>query len=196
MYARYTELEFDVADRERVLAVWSDIGVPSASRQLGWRGATILESEEQPGLLRLVTLWDSAADFERYYTGDQHIDLSAAIKSSGMRGRVRDGLTAHHDARPAGRIVRITRASVPPERVADVERYWRETGAALNRGAGGCVRAEAYWSAPGAFELVIAWASREHAETFLRAPEHAAFKAAMDELGATVTERIVGDRIT
>lgn len=80
MYARYTEFEFDVPDRERVLAVWTDLGIPGISRQPGWRGATILESDEQPGTLRLVTLWDSQADFERYYTAPEHQDLSAAIR--------------------------------------------------------------------------------------------------------------------
>ena len=195
MYARYTEFEFDAVDREQVLAVWSDVGIPSASRQPGWRGATILESDEQPGLLRLVTLWDSPADFERYYTGPEHEGLSAAIKASGMRGRVRDGLTAHHAATPPGALVRVTRASVPLEQVDAVSAWWREEGHPITQRAAGCLRAEAYWSEPGGFELVVSWTDRAAAKAFLDGPDHARFKAAMDTMGCTVVERIVADRI-
>jgi heme-degrading monooxygenase HmoA len=195
MYARYTEMEFDTDQRQQVLAVWRDIGVPSASRQPGWRGAIILESEEDDGRLRMVTLWDTQTDFENYYTGTEHEALSAAIKGAGMRGKVRDGLTAHHVATPAGGIIRITRATVPPERTGEVEDYWRATGKPLHDGAHGCIRAEAYWSEPGRFELVVAWASREHAQAFLDGPRHAEFKASMDGMGSTPTDRIVGERI-
>jgi quinol monooxygenase YgiN len=195
MYARYTEFEFDAQDRERVLAVWSEVGIPSASRQPGWRGATILESEEQPGLLRLVTLWDSPADFERYYTGPEHDGLSAAIKGSGMRGRVRDGLTAHHAATPSGSLVRITRATVPAAQVDAVSAWWREEGRPITLRATGCLRAEAYWSEPGRFELVVSWTDRAAARAFLEGPDHARFKAAMESMGCSVVERIVGDRI-
>jgi quinol monooxygenase YgiN len=195
MYARYTEIEFDAQDRERVLAVWSEVGIPSASRQPGWRGATILESDERPGTLRLVTLWDSRADFERYYDAPEHEGLSAAIKASGMRGKLRDGLTAHHVATPAGSLVRVTRASVPLEQAGAVEAWWRDEGGPITREAPGCLRAEAYWSEAGRFELVVAWTDRAAAQAFLEGPAHARFKAAMEGMGCTVVERIVGDRI-
>ena len=111
MYARYTEFEFDAADRERVLAVWTEIG--SRAHPLSPAGAARRSSSrsDDPGVLRLVTLWDAPEDFERYYAAPDHIGLSEAIKGSGMRGRVRDGLTAHHVATPAGSLVRVTRGS-------------------------------------------------------------------------------------
>lgn len=196
MYARYTEMEFDTDDRERVLAVWSEVGIPSASTQAGWRGATILESEERPGTLRMVTLWDSQADFERYYTGSQHEGLSAAIKASGMRGKLRDGLTAHHAATPTGSLIRVTRGTVDPEQTEAVASWWRDEGQPLTREAPGCVRAEAYWSSPGRFELVVAWTDRESAQAFLDGPAHARFKDSMEAMGCAVVDRIVGDRIT
>jgi quinol monooxygenase YgiN len=195
MYARYTEFEFDADDRDRVLAVWSEVGIPSASRQPGWRGATILESQDTPGLLRLVTLWESAADFERYYSAPEHVGLSDAIKGSGMRGRLRDGLTAHHVATAAGSLVRVTRGEVDPERADDVAEWWRQEGRPLTQEAPGCLRAEAYWSAPGRFELVVAWTDRDAAQAFLDGPAHARFRTSMDAMGCRVVERIVGDRI-
>ena len=195
MYARYTEFEFDAEDRERVLAVWSEVGIPSASRQPGWRGATILESEDTPGLLRLVTLWDGPADFERYYSAPEHVGLSEAINGSGMRGKVRDGLIAHHVAAPPGSIVRVTRGEVDPANTDAVAAWWRDEGRPLTVEAPGCLRAEAYWSAPGRFELVVAWTDRDAAQTFLDGPAHGRFKASMDGMGCRVVERIVGDRI-
>ena len=196
MYARYTEFEFDADDRDRVLAAWEEVGIPSASQQPGWRGATILESQDNPGLLRLVTLWESPEDFERYYAAPEHIGLSEAIKSSGMRGRVRDGLIAHHAATPAGSLVRITRGAVDPGQTDAVAAWWRSDGKPLTLEAPGCLRAEAYWSEPGRFELVVHWTDREAAKAFLEGPLHARFKASMDALGCSVVERIVGERIT
>ena len=195
MYARYTEMEFDPDDRERVLAVWSEVGIPSISRQPGWRGATILESEESAGVLRMVTVWDSQSDFERYYAAPEHVDLSAAIKGSGMRGKVRDGLTAHHVATPAGSLVRITRGEVDPAQTDAVATWWREEGRPMTQEAPGCLRAEAYWSEAGRFELVVAWTDRAAAQAFLKGPAHARFKESMDGMGCRVVERIVGDRI-
>jgi quinol monooxygenase YgiN len=195
MYARYTEFEFDAQDRDRVLAVWSEVGIPSASQQPGWRGATILESQDSPGLLRLVTLWDSAEDFERYYAAPDHVGLSEAIKGSGMRGRVRDGLTAHHAATSAGSLVRVTRGTVDPANAEAVSAWWRAEGKPLTLAAPGCLRAEGYWSEPGRFELVVAWTDREAAKAFLEGPAHATFKTSMDAMGCTVVERIVADRI-
>jgi quinol monooxygenase YgiN len=195
MYARYTELEFDVADRERVLAVWRDLGVPSASKQPGWRGSTILESEDRPGTLRLVTLWDAPEDFDRYYTGAEHVALSDAIKAAGMRGKLRDGLVAHHAATPIGPRFRVIRASVPPDRAADVEGFWLETGQPMMRRAPGNLRAEAFWAGEGQFTIISEWRSQDDAQTFLDGPDHQVFGATMDGFGVTVTERIVGDRI-
>jgi heme-degrading monooxygenase HmoA len=195
MYARYTELEFPADRREDVLALWRDIAVPSASRQPGWRGSTILESQDQPGVLRLVTLWDAPEDFERYYTGEEHVGLSDAIKASGMRGKVRDGLTAHHAAIPKGPLYRVIRATVPPERTADVESFWKETGRPMMLRAADNISAEAFWAGEGQFTIVSEWRSKESAQAFLDGAEHKEFGRAMDGFGAHVTERIVGDRI-
>jgi quinol monooxygenase YgiN len=195
MYARYTEFEFDAADRERVLAVWSEIGIPSASRQPGWRGATILESEDTPGLLRLVTLWESRDDFERYYALPEHGPLTAAIKGSGMRGRARDGLNALHAATAPGSLVRVTRGRVDPAQTEAVAAWWRAEGKPMTLEAPGCLRAEGYWSEPGRFELVVHWTDRDAAKAFLEGPAHARFKASMDGMGCAVVERIVADRI-
>jgi len=195
MYARYTELEFEAADREKVLALWRDMAVPSASVQPGWRGSTILESQDTPGVLRLVTLWDAPEDFERYYTGPEHVGLSDAIKASGMRGKVRDGLTAHHAAIPRGPLYRVIRATVPPERTAEVEGFWRETGRPMMLRASDNIAAEAFWAGEGNFTIVSEWRSAAAAQTFLDGAEHKEFGRTMDSFGAHVTERIVGGRI-
>lgn len=196
MYARYTEIEFDVQDRERVLEVWERIGLPSAVRQQGFRGSYILESEDTPGTLRLLTLWDAPEDFERYYTGEEHVGLSAAIKAAGMRGVKRDGMRARFHATRPGGLVRITRAAFEPSQVDAAAEFWRETGASLMRSAPGCLRADAYrGTTPGEFILLAEWSSQDDADRFLTGPDHKAFGARMDALTSTVTDRIVGERI-
>lgn len=195
MYARYTELEFEAADRDKVLALWRDIAVPSASVQPGWRGSTIMESQDRPGVLRLVTVWDAPEDFERYYTGEEHVGLSDAIKASGMRGVVRDGLTAHHAAIPRGPLYRVIRASVPIERTADVEAFWKQTGRPMMLRAADNISAEAFWAGEGQFTIISEWRSASAAQAFLDGAEHKEFGRTMDGFGANVTERIVGDRI-
>jgi len=195
MYARYTELVFEAADRDKVLALWHDIAVPSASVQPGWRGSTILESQDTPGVLRLVTLWDAPEDFDRYYTGPEHVGLSDAIKESGMRGVLRDGLTAHHAAIPRGPLYRVIRATVPPERIADVEAFWKGTGQPMMLRSADNIAAEAFWAGEGQLTIVSEWRSAAAAQGFLDGADHKEFGRSMDGFGAHVTERIVGDRI-
>jgi heme-degrading monooxygenase HmoA len=195
MYARYTEFQFDAPSRDAVMVFWRTVAVPSASRQPGWRAAYILESDETAGVLRTVTLWDAPEDFQRYYTSDEHQVLGAGIKGSGLRGVARDGLQARFAATAAGPLFRITRAVFPPERSVAVETFWRETGRPMMLAAEGCLRAEAFWAAPGAFTMVAEWRSQEHATAFLTGPDHGSFGAAMDALGSQIAERIVGDRI-
>jgi quinol monooxygenase YgiN len=195
MYARYTEFEFDPSDRESVLEFWESTAVPSASRQPGWRGAYVLESDEREGALRTFTLWESAADFERYQASEEHGTLGAGIRGSGLRTVAREGLSARFMAAASGALVRVTRATAPLEQVGAVTSWWREEGGPITRRAPGCTRAEAYWSAPGRFELVVAWTDRGAAQAFLEGPDHARFKEAMDGMGCTVVERIAGDRV-
>lgn len=92
MYSRYSAFVFDEADRKKVLDFWEGFGVPSASRQEGFRGALILESAETPGRIRTVTVWESKEDFDRYYASDEHRKLGAAIRESGLKIDDRDGL--------------------------------------------------------------------------------------------------------
>jgi quinol monooxygenase YgiN len=198
MYARYTEFQFDPADRDAMLRFWETIAIPSASRQAGWRAAYVLDSEETEGLLRTFTLWDGQADFERYKASDEHTTLGAGIRESGLRTATRDGLAARFTASAATNVplLRVTRARFPTDKVADAAEFWRTTGGPMMRRAPGCLGAEAYWAGDGTeFVLVAAWASREEAEGFLTGPDHRAFGAAMDDLGSKVLERIVGDRI-
>jgi quinol monooxygenase YgiN len=196
MYARYTEFEFDPADRERVLRFWEEVALPSASRQPGWRAAWVLESDEREGALRTFTLWDDPADFERYRASDEHAVLGAGIRDSGLRTVAREGLWARHGATAAGPLVRVTRARFPAERLDEAAAFWRETGGPMRRRAPGCLRAEAFWAGEGdEFTLVAEWASPEAAQRFLDGPDHRAFAAAMDELGSVVVERVVGGRI-
>lgn len=196
MYSRYTEFHFDPDDRDAVVHFWESIAIPSASQQPGWRAAYVLESDEQAGVLRTITLWNAAADFERYQASEEHDKLGQGIKGSGLSIVARDGLTALQAATASGPVLRVTRARFDPARQIEAAAYWRETGAPMMRSAAGCMRAEAYWADEGnEFTLVAEWASREDAERFLTSPDHRAFGAAMDALSSTVSERIVGDRI-
>jgi heme-degrading monooxygenase HmoA len=198
MYARYTKFQFDPADREAMLRFWETIAIPSASRQPGWRGAYVLDSEATSGLLRTFTLWDGPADFERYKASDEHSTLGAGIRDTGLTITERDGLVARFAAisTTSAPLLRITRARFGPDQAPGAADYWRTTGGPMMRRAPGCLGAEAYWAGDGTeFVLVAAWASREDAERFLEGPDHRAFGAAMDELGSVILERIVGDRI-
>lgn len=199
MYSRYTEFQFDADRRDDVYRFWETIAVPSAARQTGWRAAYILASDEQAGVLRTITIWESAADFERYYSSPEHQVLGAGIKASGLRGVARDGLdTWFGEVAPApvGPLLRITRARIDPDHVDAAATYWREQGGPLMRAADGCLRADAYWGAePGEFLLVAEWTSMEAAGAFLSGLQHKAFGAAMDTYGSVVSDRIVADRI-
>lgn len=199
MYSRYTEFQFDADRRDDVYRFWEEVAVPSAATQPGWRAAYILASDEQAGLLRTITLWDDAADFERYYASPEHQVLGAGIKGSGLRGVARDGLTAWFGAvapGPVAPLVRVTRAQIDAEQTEAASTFWREQGGPLMRGAVGCLRADAYWgAAPGEFILVAEWASAEAAQAFLSGTDHHAFGASMNEFGSVVSDRIVGDRI-
>jgi heme-degrading monooxygenase HmoA len=196
MYARYTEFQFDARDRDAVLRFWETVALPSASRQPGWQAAYVLESDESEGVLRTFTLWDEPADFHRYRSSEEHAALGEGIRSSGLRIVVRDGLESRFMATSAGPLLRVTRARFDPARVADAAAYWRDAGGPMMRRAQGCRRAEGYWAGDGSeFVLVAEWASREAADAFLAGPDHRAFGAAMDELGSTVFDRIVGDHV-
>ncbi len=199
MYSRYTEFQFDADRRDDVFRFWEEVGVPSAAAPAGWRAAYILASDEQAGVLRTITVWDDAADFERYYASAEHEVLGAGIKGSGLRGVARDGLTAWFGevaADPVAPVLRVTRAQIDVELVEAATAFWRGQGGPLMRGAAGCLRADAYWgAAPGEFILVAEWASAEAAQAFLSGADHQAFGAAMNEFGSVVSDRIVGDRI-
>jgi quinol monooxygenase YgiN len=199
MYSRYTEFQFDADRRDDVHRFWETIAVPSAARQPGWRAAYILASEEQPGVLRTITVWESPEDFQRYYTSPEHQVLGDGIRASGLRGVARDGLDAWFgETAPeaAGPLLRVTRAQVDPDKVAEATRFWRDEGGPMMRRAPGCLRADGYWGAePGEFILLAEWASQDAATAFLQGPDHTAFGAAMDAFGSVVQDRIVGDRI-
>jgi quinol monooxygenase YgiN len=157
----------------------------------------VLESEETPGVLRTFTLWDAQADFDRYRASDEHVTLGTGIRDSGLRTAVRDGLTARFGASAGGPLLRVTRARFDAARVAEAAAYWRDTGGPMMRRAPGCRRADAFWAGETGteFTLVAEWASTEDAQRFLASPDHKAFGAAMDALGSSVFERIVGDLI-
>ncbi len=199
MYSRYTEFQFDADRRDDVYRFWETIAVPSAQRQPGWRAAYILASDEQAGVLRTITLWDAAEDFQRYFSSPEHQVLGDGIRASGLRGVARDGLEAWFGAvapEPTGPLVRVTRARIDPDKVAEASRFWREEGGPMMRRAAGCVRADGYWGGePGEFILLAEWASQEEADRFLTGPNHKAFGKAMDAFASTVTDRIVGERI-
>jgi quinol monooxygenase YgiN len=199
MYSRYTEFQFDADRRDDVYRFWQTVAVPSAARQPGWRAAYILASDEQDGVLRTFTVWDSADDFQRYYASPEHQVLGAGIKASGLRGVARDGLDAWFGevAPPAAApLLRVTRARIDAEHVDAASSYWREQGGPLMRAAEGCLRADGYWGAEaGEFILIAEWASQAAAQAFLSGPDHKAFGAAMDAFGSVVSDRIVGDRI-
>ena len=196
MYARYTELEFDADDREQVLALWRDMAVPSASAPARLARLHILESQDTPGVLRLVTLWDAPEDFERYYTGPEHVGLSR--RDQGRRGcaaRSATGLTAHHAATPARAAVRVTRADRAPG--ADRRRdRWRDSGERPldDRRAVGQPRAQRRTGASRAqFELVVEWRDRA-AQAFLDGTEPTEFGHHGRLRRPRSTERIVGER--
>ncbi len=186
-YSRYTAFAVDAADRDRARAFWREVGVPSATSQPGFRLAVILESEESPGRLRTVTVWDRREDFDAYYASDEHQTLGAGIKGSGMRVEDRDGLRALHVAPARVGHLRVTEADLPPEAVERVRRYWHEEGMSLLRRQPGCVSADAYVAAdPDRLVVVIGWRTEQDAEAFRDRPDHRAFA---EGLGTDVTPR-------
>ena len=181
-YSRYTAFGLDADDRDRALAFWHDVGVPSASTQPGFRLAVILESEETPGRLRTLTVWDRREDFDAYYASDDHQVLGAAIKASGLRVEERDGLSALHVVRPPVGHLRVTEAELPASAVDRVRAYWRDEGRALLLRQPGCLRAEAYLAGdPARFVVAIGWRSEAHADAFRAHPDHRAFGAGLGD---------------
>lgn len=190
MYSRYTSFHFDEANRKAVLDFWENVGVPSAGRQEGWRGGLIVESVETPGKLWTVTLWESEEDFDRYYASDEHQELGAGIRNSGLKVEDRDGLNVLSDARPKGGALRITRARVKPDRIGEVEAYWRSTGCSLVRRQPACLRADAYWdSGSDDFVLVLEWRAVSDAERFIASDEHREFAAGLDDAIGEIVDR-------
>jgi heme-degrading monooxygenase HmoA len=181
-YSRYTAFGLDEDDRERALAFWQDVGVPSASAQPGFRLAAILESDEAPGRLRTITVWDRREDFDAYYASDDHQVLGAAIKASGLRVEDRDGLRALHVVNaPVGHL-RVTEAELPPAAVDSARTFWHEAGRALLLRQPGCLRAEAYVAGdPQRLVVAIAWRSEADADAFRAHPDHHAFGAGLGE---------------
>jgi heme-degrading monooxygenase HmoA len=175
-YSRYTAFGLDADDREHALEFWQQIGVPSASSQPGFRLAVILESDETPGRLRTITVWDRREDFDAYYASEEHQRLGAAIKGSGLRVEERDGLVALHVAPARVGHLRVIEADLPADAVDRVRTFWREHGRSLLQRQPGCLRAEAFVRAePQRLVVSIGWRSEDDAEAFRDHPDHHAF---------------------
>lgn len=173
MYSRYSAFICDDDAHDGAMAFWRDAGAPSVASQPGLRLAIILESEETPGRLRTLTVWQRREDFERFYAGTEHQAINLRIRDCGMQIDDRDGLTVRHLIEPEAGEVRLIRARVPAARIDEVLEFWRREGRRIIESQPGCLRARAFVEREAClFILQIYWRSALDGQRFLESEQH------------------------
>jgi len=180
-YARYTEFHYDPDRRDEVIAFWNDPGTSHPTREPGFVRGVVLDSVEEPGLLRVVTLWNAPEQFDAYYASPGHRAVGPGIGERSARIAARDGLEsvllleppAHPRDGDAGHI-RIIRARIRPGAdTAALGEFWRTRGRAALESAPGCHASRAYIDENAQlFVIQVWWASAEAAVAFVASEDH------------------------
>jgi heme-degrading monooxygenase HmoA len=190
MYSRYSSFSFKEDDRQNVVDFWINVGAPFICDKQGFRGNYIALSEDNPGKLKAITIWDSKEDFERTFLSEGHDNLLKALKETGMTIDDRDGLNVLIDSRKSTGSLRVIKLQLKPNKTEDAVNYWKSTGEQLINSQPGCMRAEAF-KEPETDYLVISilWASTSDAKRFTDSEEHRKFASGMDENVLEIIEK-------
>ena len=92
-YARYTQFSYDPARREEVLEHWRDPETSHPTNEHGFVQGFVFDSVEQPGTLRVVTLWAEPEQFDAYFASPGHQAIGGSMGKRSAEITVRDGLT-------------------------------------------------------------------------------------------------------
>lgn len=194
-YARYTEFEYDPARREEVLAFWHEPDTAHPTEQPGFVRGFVLDSQEQPGRLRVLTLWRRSEDFDAFFASPGHQQVGPSLGERSAKIVDRDGLESElllvspeleqagsgdaatpTDPRDQAGHVRIIRARIlDRSRNDELREFWRAQGRAALERAEGVHAARAYLDeAAGIFVIQVWWSDAETATAFVASEEHEA----------------------
>jgi len=173
MYCRYTEFSYDPDQSEAIRRFWQQSGGPAAAHQGGFQGALVIESVEADGVMRAISLWKNAADFEEFYAGAEHQQVIEDIKSLSMTVGGRDGLNVVTVVEPVAALTRMVRCKLRDGAADEFREFWQTRGKALAETDRGCIKAEAYVDA-NASEAVLCfhWRTLDEAAEFLKSDLH------------------------
>ena len=180
-YARYTQFSYDPARREEVLEHWRDPETSHPTNEHGFVQGFVFDSVEQPGTLRVVTLWAEPEQFDAYFASPGHQAIGGSMGKRSAEITVRDGLTdvllltppAPAKRDDAGH-VRIIRARIRDNAdIPALREFWQKSGRAALETAPGCHGARAYVDEPaGLFVIQVWWADAETATAFVESDGH------------------------
>lgn len=175
-YARYTEFTYDPDRRDEVVAFWNDPTTSHPTGQPGFQRGYVLDSAEEPGRLRVVTVWEGQQQFDDYYATPGHQAVGPDLAERSARIVARDGLGSVLELEapsPAGHI-RIIRARVKEGTDLDALRtYWRTEGRAALEAAPGNHGARAFLDeAAGIFVIQVFWETEEAAIAYVASDDH------------------------
>ena len=180
-YARYTQFSYDPARREEVLAHWRDPETSHPTNEPGFIRGFVLDSDEQPGTLRVVTLWEQPERFDAYFASPRHQAIGGTIGERSAQITVRDGLTdallltspSLTSSDDAGH-VRIIRSRIRDNAsIPELTEFWRTSGRNALESADGVHGARAYIDeAAGLFIIQVWWSDAATATAFVASAEH------------------------
>lgn len=180
-YARYTEIDYDPARREEVLAFWHDPETAHPTEQPGFVRGFVFDSQEQPGKLRIVTVWERSEDFDAFFDSPGHRRVGPSLAERSAHTVVRDGLESEllllapdRAGRDAAGHVRIIRARILDQsRNDELRDFWVSQGRAALEDTPGVHGARAYIDeAAGLFIIQVWWSDAETATSFVASDEH------------------------
>ena len=180
-YARYTQFSYDPARREDVVNHWRDPATSHPTNEPGFVRGFVFDSIEQPGTLRVLTLWEEPEQFDAYFASPGHQAIGGTMGQRSAEITVRDGLSdvllltppapAKRDDAGHVRIIRARirdNASIPA-----LGEFWRTSGREALESAEGVHAARAYIDeAAGLFIIQVWWADAEIATSFVASDEH------------------------
>lgn len=172
LYARYTEYAYDPERTQEVFDFWRDPSTTRPQGQPGFHAGYVFDSEDSPGLIRIVTMWKDRESFEAYFATPGHMGIGDQLAELGVTNTARDGLHSELEMEQSVGHVRIIRTELlDPAFAPEVIAFWQQRGrAVLERAAH---RARAYLDeAKGMFVVQLWWGSAEQADAFVASEAH------------------------